>query len=1020
MKSKKMTIKYYFFFLGILFCLPIYGQQSLQVKGMVTDAQLGGPLPGVSVLVKGTTNGTFADFDGNYVINAKPDAVLVFSYVGYKTIEIPIGGKTIVNISLSSENNVLDEIVVVGYGSQKKSDVTGAVARADLATFREQGNTSIVQSLQGSVAGLNVGISTAAGGDLNVSIRGKNNLGGTGISDTPLIVVDGIIFRGGIQDINPDDVLSVDVLKDASSAAIYGSEASNGVILITTKSGKGSEEGKPIFNYSARYSIKEDANKLEYGSGEDYLDQIRAYNWRSAFPQGDLYNPNFDPIIGLDPNEVKGYNNGTNVNWQNLLTQKGFVNNHNLSISGNAKNVTYFISGSFLDEEEIIIGDNYEKITGRVNLELKLKDWWKIGTNSFVTTADYSGIEFDRDSYTYSPYASPYDDNGNLIPSPTGRLQANPLLAANDIDVDKRLQLNTTLYTIVEVPWIKGLSYRLNYNNSYRTRRHNQFLYKTPVLPSRARKDFFLQNDWTMDHILSYNTTIKDVHNINATLVYGREERALESTEILAENFSNQTLGFNDLSLAATKIVQSGAEDESSIYQMARLNYNYDNKYFVTGTLRRDGFSGFGALNKFAVFPSVALGWVLSKENFFKPFENSISNLKLRASYGESGKRGVGRYETLAKVAQNDAYVFGDGKNTSAGQELSTIASPNLKWETTTGINLGLDFGILNNRITGNIEYYNTDTKDILVGIDIPSLNGFSQARANLGKVHNTGFEFTVNSKNVAVGDFVWSSTVNFSTNKNKIVSVLGRDDNGDGVEDDLPTAGLFIGEQLGAIYHYQIDPNNPIYQIGDALLPGFQTGFYRLVDQNSDGKITSTDDKVILGSKDPAYRFSITNTFKYKNFKLSAFINAIQGGKNKYLGEDNYWRMTNWDAGGKGKIQGLLPKVVDYWTPDNPNAEYPVISYGGINNPSEAIFLRDRSFVRLQDVSLSYSFDEEIVKKIGFEHLTLVASGKNLATWTKWKGLDPEAVDENGNPAGISFGRPVIRSYTVGVNLSF
>ncbi|MFV8342421.1 SusC/RagA family TonB-linked outer membrane protein [Flavobacterium sp. XS2P39] len=1020
MKINKIKIKYYFFFFGILFCFPIYGQTVLNIKGTVSDAKLGGSLPSVSILIKGTPKSTSTDFDGNYSISAKTDDILVFSYMGYKTIEMPIDGKTNINISLDPENNVLNEIIVVGYGTQKKSDVTGAVVRADLATFREQGNTNILQSLQGSVVGLNVGVSTSAGGNLNVSLRGKNNLGGSGVSDTPLIVVDGIIFRGTLQDINPDDVQSVDVLKDASSTAIYGSEASNGVILIATKSGKGSEEGKPVFNYSTRYSIKEDAHKLEYGSGEDYLNQIRAYNWRSAFPQGDLYNPNFNPITGLDPAEVKGYNNGTNFNWQDLLTQKGFVNNHNLSISGNAKNVTYFISGSFLDEEEIIIGDNYEKITGRINLDVKLNDWWKIGTNSFVTTADYSGIEFDRESYTYSPYASPYDDNGNLISSPTGRLQSNPLLAASDIDADKRLHLNTTLYTTFDVPWIKGLSYRLNYNNSYRTRRHNQFLYKTDALPSRARKNFFLENDWTMDHILSYNTTIKEVHNVNATLVYGREERSIESTEVSGSNFSNQTLGFNDFSLAGTKVIESGAEDESSIYQMARLNYNFDKKYFVTGTVRRDGFSGFGTLNKFAVFPSVALGWTLSKENFFKGLDKTMSNLKLRASYGESGKRGVGRYETLARVAQNNAYVFGDGGTTASGQEVSTIASPNLKWETTNGVNLGLDFGLLNNRITGNIEYYNTDTKDILVGIDIPSLNGFSKARANLGKVHNTGFEFTVNSRNMTVGDFEWSSTVNFSTNKNKIVSVLGRDDNEDGKEDDLPTAGLFIGKELGAIYHFQIDPNNPIYQIGDPLLPGFQTGFYRLVDQNKDGKITSTDDKVILGSKDPAYRFSIVNTFTYKNFKLSAFINAIQGGKNKYLGEDNYWRVSNWDAGGKGKIQGLLPKVVDYWTPDNPNAEYPVISYGGINNPSEAIFLRDRSFVRLQDVSLSYSFDEALIKKMGLKHLTLVASGKNLATWTKWKGVDPEATDDLGNPVGISFGRPVIRSYTFGVNLSF
>ena len=1019
MKTKR-NLKYILLLIGMIYYFPTYGQETIEVSGVVIDAESEMPLPGVSIVVQNSNQGTTTDFDGNYSINVDPDETLVFSYVGFETVEIPVMGRTDIDVSLETDQNALEEVVVVGYGTRKKSDLTGAVASADLETFREQGNTSIVQSLQGTVAGLNVGASTEAGEGLNISIRGNNTLG-AGANTSPLIVVDGIIYRGSLNDLNPDDVESIDVLKDASSTAIYGSQASNGVVIVTTRSGQGT--GKPTFNFSSRYSIREDANRLEYGTGEDYLEQWRAFDWELAYPQSPTYDPNYDPVDRLDPNERLGLENGTNVDWQDLLTQQGFLVNHNLSIAGNSEDITYFVSGSYLDEAGIIRGDDYSKITGRVNLEMKLNNWLKIGTNSFVTTADHSGRELNRSGYTFAPFVAPYDENGNIIVQPTSR-GISPLLAANDLDEDKRLHLNSTLYTIIDVPWMEGLSYRMNYNNSYRTRRHNQFLYENVEVPSQGRKDFFLQNDWTLDNIVSYDTEINDVHSINATLVYGREERFIESTEAFGTDFSSELLGFNNLTLADLEFIESAAEDESSIYQMARLNYGYDDKYFVTGTVRRDGFSGFGAENKFAIFPSVALAWTISEENFFENINETVSNFRLRASYGESGKRGLNRYTTLARVAQNDAYIFGDGGGTVPGQEQTSIASPNLKWETTTGINIGLDFGLLKNRITGNIEYYNNDTEDIIVNIQIPSVNGFTNTNVNLGKVHNSGLEFSINSTNVILNDFSWSSMVNFATNENEVVSVLGKDDNEDGIEDDIIETdgaqigqgqyGFFIGESLGTIYHFQIDPDNPIYQIGDDIPGGYEAGYYRLVDQNGDGTITSADDKVILGKQEPAYRFSILNSFKYKNFGLDVFINSIQGGKNGYLGTDNYWNVSQWDFGGRGQVTGLYPQVIDYWTPANPDSEGPTIRYGGESKPAEAILLRDRSFIRLQNVNLSYTLNPELVERIGINNLTFNVSGNNLVTWTDWKGLDPET------NSGISRDRPVLRSYTMGVNFSF
>jgi TonB-dependent starch-binding outer membrane protein SusC len=975
-----------------------------RVSGTVTDTD-NAKLPGVSVIVKGTTTGTITDADGNYSINV-PDSynTLSFSFIGYRTKDVQVDNQSKIDVIMEEDVTQLGEVVVVGYGTMKKSDLTGAVFSANIESFRNQGNTNILQSLQGTVPGLNIGTVTAAGENPTFSVRGQTGL--SSANSAPLIVLDGIIYRGNMQDINSDDIASVEVLKDASSTAIYGSQAANGVIIMTSKVGKLS---KPTISVSSRYSLRGDANPLDYYDRNDYPDIIRAFEWKQNW-QGPDYislNPNFDPSDYLTPQEFQGFENGSNYKWREMITQRGFMQNHNVSISGKNDKATYYISGSVLDQSEVFIGDNYARNTGRVNLDLEVTPWLHIGTNSFLSNSDNSGIEFSTPvGSTFSPYSSPYDESGNLVRNPNGQISTNPFLLENDIDVDKRLQINGLVYATIDVPWIKGLQYRLNYGNSYRTLRQNRFSYTANNDNGQAYKNNTLFYDWTLDHILSYDKTFNSIHRINATLLYGREERYSEGTEARGDNYAINTLGINSLQNAQIEYASSSAFDESSLYSMARINYALMDRYILTATLRRDGFSGFGKNNKTAVFPSLAFGWLLSEESFLKDNLGPVSYLKLRGSVGRNGNRGVGRYGTLARVDVRDGYIFGDGGSTVLGQNLSSFPSPNLKWETTTGLNLGIDYEILLGRISGSFEFYNSLTEDILFLKPLPAIAGLSSVNDNIGSVRNKGFELSIRSNNLKRGAFKWDTQFNLSRNTNKIVSVLGSDTDGDGKEDDLRDAGLFIGESTGAVYDYIVDG---VYQVGDGDIPaGFEPGFLRLRDIDGNGQV-DTNDRTIIGRQEPAYRLGILNELSFKNIKLSFFINSVQGGKDGYLGNNSPWLI--WTDPRVGKIEANRPKDWDFWTPDNPNAEYPSLRYQSSANPR---FFRQRNFIRLQSINLSYAFNDSFLSRYGIQDLSVFVSGQNLFTWTKWVGLDPESGE------GISFGRPVIRSFNFGFSLKF
>ncbi len=990
------------------------GAQQRTVSGKVTDSDKQ-PLPGVTVVIKGTTQGTVTNADGNYSLTNIPEgASLVFSFVGMKTQEIEVDGQSAIDVIMEVDAIGIEEVVAIGYGRVKKSDLTGAVSRADIGNLLETSNVSIIQALQGSVAGLNVGAVTSAGQNPIVSVRAQNTLSSASEDNAPLIILDGVIYRGSLVELNPADIESVDVLKDASSAAVYGSQASNGVILITSKHGR--QDSKPIIEYNGSYSIETPTNALEPMRAAEYEKFFQDAYWEDGRLGPDYLqvNPSYVWQNNLKTREIQeGYEQGLDIPWWDLFTRDGLVNNHNLSVNGKADKVSYFFSGGITDQKAYLLNDDFKRYSFRVNLDVDITNWLKIGTQSFVTISDYSGVTAGtRDPFSLQPWAPIYDSEGEILAQPDG-IRLNPFLTIAQDDADIRKNFFSNLYADIKLP-VEGLSYRVNYSNNFRTRNLSRYNPSANSFRGQAQKTYAEYWDWTLDNILTYQLILNDAHNINATFLYGIEKLSQDAFTGQANNFIIDYLGYNRLQAGDPTLhnLTSNRETESSLYSMVRLLYNYKKKYYLTGTVRRDGFSGFGENNKIAVFPTLGLGWALSEEDFLQNI-SWIDFLKVRGSYGQAGRRGLGRYDTQAVVNSGTRYVFGDGGSSYQGQAISSLQNNELTWETTTGTNLGLDFTLFNSKLGGNVEYYNNKTENILYNIKLPRLSGFEDINTNIAEVSNHGLEFTLSGIVLHKNNWKWNGSVNYSSYRNKIESILGpqNDIDGDGKEDDLVASGLFIGEPQNVIYDYEIIG---MWQLEDSengsIWTGFYPGTYKLKDVDESGDISALADRQILGYIDPAYRFSLSNTISFKNFSLFVFINSIQGGKNYFYGNDSpntaSWTSLDQIAGSNVPKGGW-----DYWMPENPDAKYRRLdrtsAFGGTP-------YSQRNFVRLQDVSLSYTFPNVLNEAIGLRKLKVFVSGKNLATWTKWKGQDPET--------GVGFvaASPVLKSYTLGLNVQF
>ena len=976
------------------------------LKGKIIDENQQ-VLPGVNVVEKGTTNGTSTDANGAFSINLSgKESILVVSFVGYTPQEIPVNNRTSLNITMKTDNRLLNEVVVVGYGTQKKKDLTGSIASANLEAFRESPNVSILQSLKGSLPGLTISQTNRPGQEASINIRGTSTLNG---NTSPLIIVDGLIYSGRLSDINPSDVASVDVLKDPSSKAVYGSQAANGVVLVTTKTGRTAQ--KPTITYSGSYAASSPTVDARLLNRAEFLDKVRNIEYKNAFTQASGYkevNPawTFANSDFLPPN-IFGANTTNDFDWFGALTQPSLLNNHSIGISGGSDKTSYFLSAGYTGEKGFIVNDNYKRYTLRLNLDTEVTKWLTIGANTSAAFTDFSGDAPSVDNIvTTSPLINPMDDNGNYIINPLGDFNTNPFLTITNDNYEVQSRLVGNFYSIFKIPGLPGFSYRVNFGNNLKYfKTYSSSIYGAGRTGEASKNDA-TQYEQTLDNIFNYTKSFGK-HNINATAVYGYNTAKFNRTTATGTGFSDLTLSYNNLALATIQKISSEAWDESLLYQMGSIAYNYGSKYLLKATVRRDGFSGFSENNKTGIFPSVGFGWVVSEEKFFKvPL---IDFLKIRGSYGENGNK-VARYSSLARVVADDAskYVFGDGGSTSLGQSVSTLANKDLRWERTKGINIGADFAILGNRIDGNVEYYNSTTNDLLWSKVLPQTSGFASVLTNIGELNNTGFEFMLHGVPLKTNDLKWDLTINFSRNKNKIVKLLGEDLNQDGKEDDLIASGLFIGKPIGTIYNYEVQG---VYGLNDTKLAGFDPGSYNVKDQDGDGKITPEKDRVILGQREAAYTVGVQNTLSYRQFTFRVFISSIQGGKNGYLSA-NHLDGYNGTKGNASNSNAF--NFAQYWSPNNPDAKY-ANPWVGTPVPSARAYFQ-RNFTRVQDVSLSYNVDSKLLKKVNAQNMKVFISAKNPLTLTDWEGWDPET----GQGVSSFQPFPVMKSYSFGLELSF
>ena len=978
------------------------GQQQKSVSGKVTDSS-GSTLPGVSVVIKGTAKGVITDADGKYSLaNAPENAVLQFSFVGMKTQEIKVEGKTVLNVTLTEEAIGIEEVVAVGYGVQKKSDVTGAVTAFNTKMLEDRPQTNIISSLQGGVPGLNVSITgtNAEGSSSQTVIRGTNSISA---SNKPLIILDGIPFDGPWSEINSNDVASIEVLKDASSSAIYGARGANGVLLITTKKG---EKDKLSISYNTSFTFGSPINIPRMMNGEEF------WKYKTEAIQASGKN---DYLAEMTATEIKLHEAGQSIDWLALTTRNSFSQQHNLSFRGGTGKTQYFISANYTCNEGITINNQFQRYNFRVNLDQEFYPWLKFSTNTQLGRYDRSGNspDFGR-AFLMPPLAEAYNEDGSIKlktwENSSDQFNRNPLSNINEKNSDIRYKVITRNAVDITVPFVKGLSYKVNTGFTYELSTYKNYegldTYYGQQLNGRLNTDDWNQSDWIIENILSYVRTFGK-HNIFFTGMYSAESTVYEQNTMTGTDFPNDVMTYYQASKAGTLSGSSAYWKQNHISQMARLNYNYDSRYLLTLTARRDGYSAFGENSKFGVFPSFALGWNIYNESFYQRLniKDYLSNLKLRVSLGKNGNEAIsGAYATLPNLSTFN-YLTEDHKP-MYGFYPQKLASPSLGWETTISFNTGIDFGLLNGRIQGSLDAYWSNTKDLLLNRTIPTINGTDKLLENIGKTANNGFDLSITSTNINNKEkkFSWTTTFNLSHNNTKIKDVGIYDENGKPTDDIA--SGWFIGQPVSVNYGYKF---NGVWQISDSSNPNGQQdqgimysipGYVKYKDIDGVKGIT-TADREIIGRRIPDFTASILNSFNYKDFSLSFFLNGQVGATAR-----NYLR----DVNGASYTQNKM--MIDFWTPDNPIDTYPKNSYSSVD-PYGAGFYEKTDFLRLQDVTLSYRLTQALLKKVDINRLEVFINVKNLATWTSWTGLDPEYIDSQR-------AAPAVRSFILGFKLDF
>ncbi|HLP74635.1 MAG TPA: TonB-dependent receptor [Bacteroidales bacterium] len=968
-----------------------------KVSGRVTDATTREGLPGVSVVVKGTSIGANSDIDGNYSLEiTDPNATLVFTFIGYVAQEVPIGGRSKIDVSLAVDVKGLDEVIVVGYGTQKKSDITGTVASLPQERLQMSPNLNVTQAIMGAVPGVMIQTNSAgANPDQDIMIRGRSSISA---DNSPLIIVDGIPYGGSMSDINPKDIGSVEILKDASAAAIYGSRGSNGVILITTKEGS---SGKTVFSYDGKYGVSQFIKTYDFLNGPEF------YDFKMTRDQAYVYQTETDNLA-----------EGVSTDWFNLALRKGQSQEHNVSVSGGFKDTKFYIGAGLTDIKGVARGDNFKRVTTRLNIETKLFDWLAVGTRTQLNYDDASGRSVSwYGAMIANPLGKPYDANGNYLiyPIPENITITNPLTNLAYDDLDKSYQILTNNYLNVDVPFIKGLTYRLN--TGVRTRftdvaRYGGInTYGGFRTKGESNSSNSLSSNVVLENILSYNKKLGD-HTIFLTGLYSYETNTSRSNSLSAEQFPNDFLSWYGVSQAAVLSPSTSYRNSALVSQMFRANYSFASRYLATFTIRRDGYSGFGENTKWGIFPSFALGWNISNESFF-PVKDVVNTLKLRGSYGLNGNQAISPYASLPKFI---VAPIMSGTDAQIGYKPMVMGMANLGWESAKTMNIGLDFGLFKDRITGTIDWYRKNTFDLLLDRSISVIHGLTESTTddwvhpavtqNIGATQNTGFELSINSRNVVRDKFQWLMNGNLAFNKNEITSLYGIKDPVTGKEVDDLSNGWFIGQPVRVIYDFVWDG---IWQTGDAEAAAVYNsfpGYAKLKDLNNDGKIDANNDRMIIGQLDPKMIWGLTNTLIYGNWSFSFFFHGVTG-----VTAHND-RMTD-DVQDDLRYNTIKK---DWWTPENPSTTW-FMNKKMANQMAGhgATLYESTDFIRLKDISLAYELPKNAISRIGLSNVKVYFSGRNLLTLTEWSGLDPELVDQDAQR-----NIPMQKEFVFGLNFGF
>ena len=998
--------------------------QTKAVTCVVSDSS--GPLPGVVVRIKGTDSASVTDIDGKAVIQGiKAPVTLVASILGYKTEEVQAAPGQVVQVSLKEDTQLLEEVVIIGYGTAKRKDYTGSVAsvRLENSPVSLAVNSNALESLKGNVAGLDIGATNSAGGQPSVQIRGQKSISG---SSAPLIVLDGLVFMGGLNDINPADIATIDILKDASSAATYGSRSANGVLVVTTKKGT---SRKPTITFNASGSVATWSNKPRMKHGQAYVDAIMARNSQQN-------------LGWMSEQEYYNYQNGIETDWLDFSTRIGSKQDYQVSVSGAGENINYYVSTSWTDNRGIVKGDDFNRfnLLGKINTDIT--KWLNFSIDAAFTRQDYSGMAANiSTAYYISPFGTPYRYGSTTdlekYPMTQSDGYQNPLWQADerlrqttDIRNNYRMQASA----LIKVPWVEGLSLRINYSYTDTQRKTTDFRtegynikegkyddasrYSAATLRnllagaggSRKNED---THSRLFDAILNYSHAFGK-HDVDATLVATRDRNNYDAEDMSGSDFTaNGTtlLGINGLGKASIQKVGGDGVQTANVGYLARVMYNYDSRYSFTGSVRRDGASVFGVNRRWGNFWSLGVAWTPSNEAFWTPeLKKVLTEFKIKASGGVNGNQTLAAYSTLSRVINGDSggirYEL-DGSNVQYGIRISSMGNADLGWEATTAYNFGIESSWWDGRMTLNIDAYYSQTRDQIFTRTIPVMTGFESVQSTMGQVDNFGIEATANATVIRKRNFMWTSGMTFWLNRNKLVHLYGDDVDGDGREDDDVANSRFIGKGLGAIYGYvqtgitQLDDHDYVGVYGG--VPGYP----KYADRTADGQITASD-RTILGYSSPNFRLNWSNTFTYKQLELYVMIAGTFGGGGYYLRSNpNAFRVSNVTGYPNANLIDI-----PWWTEDNPSNIYPSATF---TSDGRYLALQDRTFVRLQDVTLSYSLKRSLLERWKISSLRVFISGKNLLTLTGWVGDDPET-----GSSVLSSTLPVSKSVTAGVNFSF